>query len=50
MKKVSQMWPGNLYSLRLLELLEQPIVCPQGEVHCPAFVVVCVGLEVLDDI
>lgn len=34
----------------LLELAEQPVVCPQGEVERPGFVVLRVSLEVLDDV
>ena len=39
-----------LQSFGLLELAEQSVVCPQGEVQCPVFVVVGVRLEVLDDV
>ena len=35
---------------RLLELAEQSVVRPQGEVEGPGFVVLRVGLEVLDDV
>lgn len=35
---------------RLLKLAEQSVVRPQGEVQGPGFVVLRVGLEVLDDV
>lgn len=41
---------GTLQPPCLLELAQQSVVCPQGEVQGPRFVVVGVGLEVLDDI
>lgn len=54
-------WPKLLLLLRqikhtllksscLLELAEQSIICPQGEVQRTVFVVVRVGLQVLDDV
>lgn len=39
-----------LYSPCLLEFSEQSIICSQGKVKGPEFVVVRVGLEVLNDI
>lgn len=41
---------STLQSPCLLELAEQSVVCPQGEVQCPVFVVLGVRLEVLDDV
>lgn len=41
---------GTLQPPCLLELAQQSVVCPQGKVQGPGFVVVWVGLEVLDDI
>lgn len=41
---------GTLQPPCLLELSEQSVVCPQGEVQGPGFVVLGVRLEVLDDI